>query len=33
MDKTLVVLIVIAVIIVGLTIYADLSDPAIGFFR
>lgn len=33
MDKTTTVMIVIAVIIVVLTLYADFSDKTIGFFR
>lgn len=33
MDKTTAAMIVIAVIIVALTIYADISDPTIGAFR
>lgn len=33
MDKTIVALIVITVIIVGITLYADFSDPTIGYFR
>lgn len=33
MDKTIAALIVITVIIVGITLYADFSDPTVGFFK
>lgn len=33
MDKTTAAMIVIAVILVVITVYVDLSDPTIGAFR